>query len=50
MKEQYISEIMHYLNTQDEKQIKGLAELSRIVDTSKLIYIITFVKNLFGSQ
>ena len=50
MKEEYIAEIIRYLNSQDEIQVKGLAELSRIVDNSGLIYIITFVKKLFGCR
>lgn len=49
MKEKYITEILQYLNSQDESQIKCLAELTHIIDTNKLIYIITFVKKLFGS-
>lgn len=50
MKEKYIAEILQYVNNQDEQQIKMLAELSRIIDTSKLIYILTFVTKLFGSR
>ena len=47
MKEDYINEIMQYVNAQDEKQIQCLAELSRIVDRSRLIYILTFAQKLF---
>ena len=50
MKEKYIDEILRYVNKQDENHIKTLAELSRIVDRSKLIYILTFVTKLFGSR
>ena len=48
MKEEYISEIVQYLDSQDEIQVKCLAELSRFIDANRLIYIITFVKKLFG--
>ena len=48
MKEEYIAEIVQYLDSQDEIQVKCLAELSHFVDTNRLIYIITFVKKLFG--
>lgn len=48
MKEEYIAEIVRYLDSQDEIQVKCLAELSRFVDKSRLIYIITFCTKLFG--
>lgn len=48
MKEKYIEEIIQYVNAQDESQVKGLAELTRIVDKSRLIYIIALVSKLFG--
>ena len=50
MKEKYIAEIIQYVNNQDEQQIRWLAELTHIIDTSKLIYILTFVTKLFGSR
>lgn len=50
MKEKYIAEIIQYVNAQDESQIKRLAELTHIVDKNRLIYILTFVKKLFGSH
>ena len=50
MKEKYIAEIFQYVNDQDEKQIKWLAELTHVVDKSKLIYVLTFVTKLFGSR
>ena len=50
MKEKYITEIMQYVNAQDEQQIRCLAELSRIVDKTRLIYILTFVTKMFGSH
>ena len=50
MKEEYITEIVNYVNAQDEQLIQRLAELSRIVDKAKLIYILTFVGKLFGSR
>ena len=50
MKDEYIAEIIQYVNNQDEQQIKWLAELTHIIDTSKLIYILTFASKLFGSR
>lgn len=50
MKEKYIAEILQYVNSQDESSVKALAELTHFVDKSKLLYIITFVKKLFGSH
>ena len=50
MKEQYIDEILQYVNEQDEKQVKCMAELSRIIDKTKLIYVLTFVSKMFGSR
>lgn len=50
MKEEYITEIVNYVNAQDEQLIQRLAELSRIVDKAKLIYILEFVGKLFGSR
>ena len=50
MKEEYITEIVNYVNAQDEQLIQRLAELSRIVDKARLIYILTFVGKLFGSR
>ena len=50
MKDQYIAEIVKYVNAQDEKQVKRLAELSRIVDKTSLIYILAFVAKMFGSR
>ena len=50
MKEEYITEIVNYVNAQDEQLIQRLAELSRIVDKTRLIYILTFVGKLFGSR
>ena len=50
MKEEYITEILNYVNAQDEQLIQRLAELSRIVDKAKLIYILAFVGKLFGSR
>ena len=50
MKEKYVQEIIEYLDTQEESQVKGLAELSRFIDKNRLIYIITFVNKLFGSH
>ena len=50
MKEEYINEILNYVNAQDEQLIQRLAELSRIVDKAKLIYILAFVGKLFGSR
>ena len=48
MKEKYIEEILQYVNAQDESQIKCLAELTHCVDKSRLLYITTFVRKLFG--
>lgn len=50
MKEEYITEIVNYVNAQDEQLIQRLAELSRIVDKARLIYILAFVGKLFGSR
>ena len=50
MKERYVAEIIQYLDSQDENQVKGLAELTHIIDKSRLIYIIAFVNKLFGSR
>ena len=50
MKEQYIQEIIQYVNAQDEEQVKCLAELSHIIDKTKLIYILTFITKVFGSH
>lgn len=50
MKEKYIAEITHYVNAQEEEHIKCLAELTHIVDKNRLIYILTFIKKLFGSR
>lgn len=50
MKEQYIQEIIQYVNAQDEDHVKCLAELSHIVDKTKLIYILTFLTKMFGSR
>ena len=50
MREEYISEILNYVKSQDEQLIQRLAELSRIVDKAKLTYILTFVGKLFGSH
>ena len=50
MKETYIEEIINYVNSQDEKQIKWLAEMTHYIDESKLIYILTFIQKLFGSR
>ena len=50
MKEEYITEILNYVNAQDEQLIQRLAELSRIVDKTRLIYILAFVGKLFGSR
>ena len=47
MKEKYIQEIIDFLNAQDESHVKGLAELSRIVDRKRLAYIITFAEKFF---
>lgn len=50
MKEQYIAEIVQYVNEQDEKNIKWLAELTHLVDANRLTYILTFVGKLFGGR
>ena len=50
MKEEYITEILNYVNAQDEDLIQRLAELSRIVDKVKLKYILAFVGKIFGSR
>lgn len=50
MREKYISEILQYVNAQDETQLKWLAEMSHYVDKSKLLYIFTFVSKLFGNS
>ena len=50
MKEKYIEEIMQYVNSQDEQGVKCLAEMSHIVDKTRLLYIFTFVTKLFGSR
>ena len=50
MKEKYITEIMQYVNAQDETQLRCLAEMSHYVDKSRLQYIFTFVSRLFGSH
>lgn len=50
MKEEYIKEIMQYVHSQDETQLKWLAEMSRYVDKNRLLYIFTFVSKLFGSN
>ena len=50
MKEQYLSEIMQYVNEQDETQLKWLAEMSHYVDRNRLQYIFTFVSKIFGSH
>ena len=50
MREEYITEILNYVNAQDEQLIQRLAELSRIVDKTRLIYILAFVGKLFGSR
>ena len=50
MKEKYLSEIMQYVNSQDETQLKWLAEMSHYVDKNKLLYIFTFVSKLFGNS
>ena len=50
MKEEYITEILNYVNAQDEDLIQRLAELSRIVDKVKLKYILAFVGKIFGSH
>ena len=50
MKDEYINEILNYVNAQDDQAIQRLAELSRIVDKAKLIYLLTFVGKLFGSH
>lgn len=50
MKEKYIHEILQYVNAQDETQLKWLAEMSRYVDSKRLLYIFTFVSKLFGSH
>lgn len=50
MKEKYIQEIMNYVNAQDENHIRCLAELSRIVDKAKLVYILTFITKMFGCR
>ena len=49
-KAEYINEILNYVNAQDDQQIQRLAELSRIVDKTRLIYIIAFVGKIFGSR
>ena len=50
MKEKYIDEILQYVNSQDEKQLEWLAEMSHYVDNNRLLYIFTFVSKLFGSR
>ena len=50
MKEKYINEILEYVNSRDEQQLKWLAEMSRYVDNNRLLYIFTFVSKLFGSR
>ena len=50
MKEKYIAEILQYVDAQDEKQLKCLAEMSHYVDSSRLLYIFTLVSKLFGSR
>ena len=50
MKEKYLKEIMQYLNDQDEEGVKWLAEMSHIVDKTRLLYIFTLVTKLFGSR
>lgn len=50
MKEKYKAEILQYVDAQDEKQLEWLAEMSHYVDKSRLLYIFTFVRKLFGSR
>ena len=50
MKDQYIAEIVQYVNAQDENHVRCLAELSRVVDKAKLTYILTFLVKMFGSR
>lgn len=50
MKEQYIEEISKYVNAQDEQQLKWLAEMTHYIDASKLAYIFTLAKKLFGRR
>lgn len=50
MKEKYISEIMQYVNEQNETQLKWLAEMSHYVDSKRLAYIFAFVSKLFGAS
>lgn len=50
MKDKYINEILEYVNSRDEQQLKWLAEMSHYVDNNRLLYIFTFVSKLFGSR
>ena len=50
MKDEYINEILNYVNAQDDQAIQCLAELSRIVDKSRLTYILALIGKLFGSH
>lgn len=50
MKEQNLTEIMQFISTQSETNIERMAEITRFIDENKLLYILTFINKMFGSN